>query len=41
VNPVIDLNDPMAEIVVGDDEPTRYSPTTAGRHLMEKFRSTQ
>ena len=25
----------------GDDSPPRYAPVTAGRHLMDKFRSTQ
>jgi len=32
--------DARIECIVAGDEP-RYPPTTAGRHLMEKFRSTQ
>jgi len=32
--------DARIECIVDGDEP-RYPPTTAGRHLMEKFRSTQ
>jgi isopenicillin N synthase-like dioxygenase len=33
--------DARIECIVGPDELARYPPTTAGRHLMEKFRSTQ
>ncbi len=33
--------DARVECIVGRDEPARYPPTTAGRHLMDKFRSTQ
>ncbi len=33
--------DARIECIVGRTESARYPPTTAGRHLMEKFRSTQ
>jgi isopenicillin N synthase-like dioxygenase len=33
--------DAHIECIVGRTETARYPPTTAGRHLMEKFRSTQ
>jgi len=33
--------DAHVECLVADREQPRYPPTTAGRHLMEKFRSTQ
>ena len=32
--------DAVVECIVADGEEPRYPPTTAGRHLMEKFRST-
>ncbi|MGA7758754.1 MAG: 2OG-Fe(II) oxygenase family protein [Ilumatobacteraceae bacterium] len=32
--------DPTVECIVADGEAPRYPPTTAGHHLMEKFRST-
>ncbi len=32
--------DASIECIVADGEAPRYAPTTAGRHLMEKFRST-
>lgn len=32
--------DAPIECIVADGEPPRYAPTTAGHHLMEKFRST-
>jgi len=32
--------DARIECIVTDDAPVRYEPTTAGHHLMEKFRST-
>ncbi|MEM9515813.1 MAG: 2-oxoglutarate and iron-dependent oxygenase domain-containing protein [Actinomycetota bacterium] len=32
--------DARIECIVRDGEPPRYRPTTAGRHLMDKFRST-
>jgi isopenicillin N synthase-like dioxygenase len=33
--------DAPIECIVERSEPARYPPTTAGRHLMDKFRSTQ
>lgn len=33
--------DARIECIVDDGAPVRHPPTTAGRHLMEKFRSTQ
>ena len=32
--------DARIECIVSDGEAPRYPPTTAGRHLMDKFRST-
>ena len=33
--------DAVVECIIDDATPARYPPTTAGRHLMDKFRSTQ